>query len=100
MLREIFEVYAKVVDANGAYNTVTGYPKVFDSKNYGNDIEKAKNRALSEYHSALEGMYKADTRQVQFAMILQASTGNQIYLERIGEFAELPDPEPEEVEQS
>lgn len=94
MLREIFEVYAKVIDANGAYNTLSGYPKTFDSKNYDNDIEKAKNRALSEYHSALEGMYKADTRQVQFAMILQASTGNQIYLERIGELAELPDPEP------
>lgn len=90
MVRDIFEVYAKVVDANGAYNTLSGYPKTFDSKNYDNDIEKAKNRALSEWHGALEAMYKRDDRQIQFAMIIQASTGNQIYLERVGELAELP----------
>ena len=32
--REIYEVYAKIVDANGAYNTLNGYPKAFDSRNY------------------------------------------------------------------
>lgn len=91
MQRAIFEVYAKVVDANGSYNTLTGYPKVFDSRNYNNDITKTYNRARSEFCTALSGMYTADTRQAQFAMILDASTGNQLDMEYIGELAELPD---------
>ena len=49
MQRQIFEVYAKVVDANGAYNTLSGYPKVFDSKLYDNDIGKALQRARGAY---------------------------------------------------
>ena len=40
MKREIYEVYAKVVDANGAYNTLSGYPKVFDSHQNNDDLEK------------------------------------------------------------
>ena len=40
MKRAIFEVYAKVVDANGTYNTLSGYPKAFDSRSYGGDIDK------------------------------------------------------------
>lgn len=85
MAREIFEVYAKVVDANGNYNTLTGYPKVFDSNNYSGDIQKALNRAYGEYHECLGAMYKADTRKVQFAMILTAATGQQIAVTCIGE---------------
>lgn len=93
MKRAIYEVYAKVVDSNGAYNTLTGYPKSFDSKNYGNDLEKTLNRARGEYNDCLGAMYKADTRQCQFAMILDASTGIQISMEYIGKLADLPDPE-------
>lgn len=93
MRRAIFEVYAKVIDANGTYNTLTGYPKVYDSRSYGNDPVKAYNRAKAEYCNALSGMYTADTRQAQFAMILDASTGLQVDTAYIGEIAELPDPE-------
>lgn len=95
MQREIFEVYAKIVDANGSYNTLTGYPKVFDSKSYDNDIEKARQRAYGAYHECLGAMCKVDTRQVQIAMILRASDGVQELIERVGHLAELPDPEPE-----
>ena len=94
MQREIFEVYAKIVDANGSYNTLTGYPKTFDSKNYDNDIEKTLQRAYGEWHEALGAMCKVDSRQLQFAMIIRASTGQQIECQRIGALAELPDPEP------
>ena len=45
MRREIYEVYAKVVDANGTYNNLSGYPKSFDSRSYNNDPEKALIRA-------------------------------------------------------
>ena len=72
MIREIFEVYAKIVDANGAYNTLSGYPKTFDSRNYDDDIEKAKKRAYGEYYDCLGAMCKRDDRQVQFTMIIQA----------------------------
>lgn len=99
MERAIFEVYAKVVDSTGAYNTLSGYPKVFDSKGYGNDIEKTRQRAYGEWHNALSEMAKVDTRQVQFAMILDASTGLQIELARYGNLAELPDPTPNPSEE-
>lgn len=91
MQRAIFEVYAKVVDANGSYNTLTGYPKVFDSRNYGNDVVKTYNRARGEFNSCLGTMYTRDDRQVQIAMILDVSTGIQLAMEYIGELAELPD---------
>ncbi len=99
MKREIYEVYAKVVDANGAYNTLSGYPKAFDSHLYDDDVEKARKRAYGEYHEALGTMCKRDDRQVQIAMILRASDGMQIEMQKLGELADLPDPEPEEPEQ-
>ena len=92
MERAIFEVYAKVVDANGSYNTLSGYPKVFDSKQLDNDVNKARNKAYGALYECLGSMYKADTRQIQFAMIIDASTGLQIELKRVGDLAELPDP--------
>lgn len=95
MVRKIYEVYAKIVDANGTYSTLSGYPKSFDSRNYDNDIVKALNRARGEFNSCLGTMYTRDDRQVQFAMILDASSGMQIDMAYIGEIADLPDPEPE-----
>ena len=93
MAREIYEVYAKVVDANGAYNTLSGYPKVFDSNSYNNDTEKARLRAYGEYHDVLGAMYKRDDRQLQIAMIIFANTGMQIEVAKIGSIDE-PEPEP------
>ena len=91
MEREIYEVYAKVVDANGTYNTLSGYPKVFDSKNYNNDTGKARSRAYAEYYSVLSTMYTRDDRQLQLAMILFANNGMQLEMSVIGEVADLPD---------
>ena len=91
MVRAIFEVYAKIVDANGSYNTLSGYPKVFDSKSYGNDVEKTRQRAYGEWYECLGAMCKRDDRQVQFAMLIDANTGYQMELARFGELLELPD---------
>lgn len=96
MRREIFEVHAKIVDANGTYNSLSGYPKVYDSRSYGNDVDKTLQRARGGWHEALEAMAKIDTRQVQEAYIIRVSDGLQIELEKIGELAELPDPNAEE----
>lgn len=96
MRREIYEVQAKIVDANGTYNSLADYPKLFDSKNYGNDIDKTLQRARGSWHAALDAMALVDTRQVQEAYIIRVSDGLQIELERIGKLAELPDPNAEE----
>lgn len=89
MQREIYEVTAKVVDANGTYNTLSGYPKSFDSRNYNNDVDKAERRANGEYHSVLGTMYTRDDRQLQLAMITRISDGVQIAVERVGDLAEV-----------
>lgn len=96
MRREIYKVHAEIVDANGTYNALTGYPKVYDSRSYDNNIDKTLQRARGGWHEALEAMAKIDTRQVQFAYITRASDGLQIELEKLGELAELPDPNAEE----
>ena len=95
MERHVYEVYAKVVDANGNYNTLSGYPKSFDSRNYNDDLEKTRNRAYGEYHSTLGTMYQRDDRQLQIAMLIYANTGMQMEMARIGEMAKLEDSEPE-----
>ena len=93
MVRNIYEVYAKVVDANGAYNTLSGYPQVFDSNSYDGDIEKAMNRAYGAYHECLGAMYKRDDRQIQIAMILDTNSGIQLEATKIGNFPGTPEPE-------
>ena len=92
MKREIYEVYAKVVDANGAYNTLSGYPKVYDSHQNDDDCEKARQKAYGEYHSVLGSMYPRTDRQCQVAMIIRANDGMQIEKACIGKIADLPDP--------
>lgn len=91
MKREIYEVTAKIVDANGAYNTLSGYPKAFDSKNYSNDLEKTRNRAYGEFHAALGTMYTRDDRQLQLAILTRMSDGVQIAVERVGNMPEVAD---------
>lgn len=93
--REIYEVYAKVVDANGAYNTLSGYPKTFDSKNYDNDVEKAAKRAYGEFYDTMGAMCKRDDRQIQIVMLFRASDGTVIAKEAIGQLSMLPDPNAE-----
>ena len=89
MKRSIYEVYAKVIDSNGAYNTLSGYPKAFDSKNYDNDLDKTMRRAYAEYYSCLGSMYLRDDRQQQIAMIIDADTGLQIEYVAIGKIADV-----------
>ena len=38
MARQIFIVDARIVDQNGTFNHISGYPKVFDSNSYQGDI--------------------------------------------------------------
>lgn len=95
MARAIFEVYAKVVDSTGAYNTLSGYPKVYDSNGYDGDVDKTRQRAYGGYWECLGAMAKVDTRKVQFAMLIDASTGQQIEVSMLGDL-NAPDPTPVE----
>ena len=97
MERQIFEVYAKIVDATGAYNTLSGYPKVFDSKLYDNDIDKALKRATGEFAEVWGAFCKRDDRQLQ-TVILMTADGYIIDKKSVGAIAyvEPPaEPEPE-----
>lgn len=72
--RQIFVVTATVVDANGAYNSLSGYPKSFDSKNspYNGDIDMALRRATADWHEVIGAMLKRDDRQLQTAVLSTA----------------------------
>ena len=91
--REIFEVVAKVVDANGTFNALSGYPKTFDSRSYNNDVAKAQQRAIGEWHNALGAMSIADTRQCQTAFVYRMSDGLILGCEHIGKIADTEEAE-------
>jgi len=95
MKREIYIVDAAVVDANGTYNKLSGYPKTFDSHSYNDDIPKARRRAEGDAAEAYGAMCKRDDRQLQ-TVILMTADGAVLDRKFIGKVADLPDPEPEE----
>lgn len=99
MQRQIFVVSASIVDANGAYANLSGYPKTFDSHLYGDDIDKAQRRAIGDASEVFGTMCKRDDRQLQTVMVMTAD-GFVIKKESIGKIADLPDPEPEPVEKT
>lgn len=92
MQRQIFIVNASIVDANGTWNTMSGYPKTFDSRSYDNDIDKTQKRAEGEFSETWGAMCKRDDRQQQTVMLY---TADGFVLDRKvdGRIADLPDPE-------
>jgi hypothetical protein len=99
MARQIYKVEAQIVDANGAFHILDGYPKTFDSKNYQDDTKKAKRRAESDFSEAWSTMLKRDDRQIQ-TVILSTVSGFVIDTKTDGDFPENePQPEPEESEE-
>jgi hypothetical protein len=94
MVRNIYIVNATIVDANGAYATLTGYPKTFDSRNYNGDSDKALKRAEGEFCEVWGAFCKRDDRQVQ-TVTLSMVNGKLIDRKSMGDIAQDPDPEPE-----
>lgn len=92
MARQIFIVDAHIVDANGTFNYLDGYPKKFDSRSYQDDIGKAQKRAEGDMSDAWSKMCLVDTRQIQ-TVTLETVDGFRIETKTMGIFAE---PEPEE----
>lgn len=88
MQRVIYEVYAKVVDSNGSYNTLSS--EVFDSKSFGGDVDKTLLRAKGKFHEVVGAMCKAETRQLQ-SVILMSADCQTVEVWHNGTLADLPD---------
>lgn len=95
MARQIFLVNAFIVDANGTFNNLPNYPKIFDSRSYQNDIEKTQRRAEGDMSEAWGAMCKVDTRQIQ-TVTLSTVDGFQLDRKTTGKFPEDPEPNQEE----
>lgn len=95
MLREIYVVNAKAVDASGAYNDLTGYPASFDSHQNQDNLEKTEAKALASFFAACNAgeTARGNGRPLTVVSMMQISTGMVIESRRIGEMPELPDPE-------
>ena len=91
MARNIFRVDAFIIDANGAYHGQDGYPKNFDSKNYGDDVDKAYKRADGDAMSVWASFCTQDTRMIQ-TVTLSDISGNLIYKKSMGGFPADPVP--------
>lgn len=88
MERQVFVVNAMTVDANDAVHILDGYPKTFDSKNYQNNVEKAKRRADGDASSVWAEMCKSgDTRKKQ-TVTLETIDGYPIYQKTMGPLTE------------
>ena len=92
--RQIFIVDAHIVDANGTFNYLEGYPKRFDSRNYQGDVDKAQRRAEGDMSEAWGAMCKIDTRQIQ-TVTLTTADGFQLDRKTMGAFPAEPEPNQE-----
>lgn len=94
MAREIFIVDAHIVDANGAFHFMDGYPKTFDSRNYQDDIDKTRCRAEGDMSETWGAMCKRDDRMIQ-TVTLSLVDGYQLDRKTMGGFPD--DSQPEET---
>lgn len=84
-MRNIYIINAQIVDANGTYHNIDGFPQTVDSKNYQDDVEKARRRADGIFSETWGAMCKVDTRQIQ-SVTLEDVYGNQLDKKTAGEF--------------
>ena len=79
----------------GVYSTVSGYPKIFDSRNYNatvenpdGDSDKALRVAKADYYSQMSAFLASDTRAM-WTVTLAKSDGWQIASECYGAFPSM-----------
>lgn len=92
-MRNIFIVSAFIVDSNGTFSYLSGYPKTFDSKNYSDNVDTAKKRAEGDMSEQWGAMCKRDDRMIQ-TVTLEDVFGNMLEKKSIGNF---PSVEPEQA---
>lgn len=95
MARQIYMVYANIVDANGNRTIPEGYPKAFDSKTYGGDIDRTERKAEADASTIWASMCNNDAGRLLQSVILQTVDGFTLsgYPKCLGTLAE---PEPAE----
>lgn len=93
-MRNIFIVNATVLDSNGNFSTVSGFPKRFDSESYSGNVDTALRRAKAAYHAQLAANYGVDNRLMQ-TVTLELANGQTMLRESEGAFPPDPEPEPE-----
>ena len=97
MTRNIFTVDAWIIDANGTYNKLSGYPKNFDSRSYDGDTDKAFKRAMGDFSEVWGAFCKRDDRKMQTVILLQAN-GQIMDRKSMGHIEEPEVEEPESGE--
>ena len=103
-MRQIYIVNATQVVTSeshpeGVYSVVSGYPKTFDSRNYGateenpdGDVSKALRVAKSDYCAQQAAFLASDTRAM-WTVTLTMADGRQIASECFGAFPDvMPEP--------
>ena len=107
-MRQIFIVNATQVVTSeshpeGLYSVISGYPKTYDSRNYGEnngDTDAALRAAKAEYYSRLSAFYTGSASRVMATITLSRADGRLIMSECIGAFPDMtPVVEPEPVEE-
>jgi hypothetical protein len=98
--REIFEVHLAYVNAEGYHASdpvVSGvtYPRVVDSRNNDNDIDKTLKKALG-FLGAAESYLSTKDDQVSYCYIIRVSDGYQIEKRVFGKLAPVIVPDPEQ----
>lgn len=86
------QVVTSETHPEGAYSVVSGYPKIFDSRNYNanaknpdGDSDKALRVAKADYYSQMSAFLASDTRAM-WTVTLAKSDGWQIASECYGAF--------------
>ena len=86
------QVVTSETNPQGLLSTVSGYPKIFDSRSYNDDVELTMNAAKTDYYNRL-GQNYADTNpnRIMKTVVLEMADGRQILKDCIGGFAtEIP----------
>lgn len=86
-MRNIYIINAKIVDANGTFHFLDGFPQTVDSNNYEGNVDKARRRAEGIFSETWGAMCKVDSRQIQ-SVTLEDIYGNQLDRKSVGEFTE------------
>lgn len=89
-MRNIFRVEAWIIDSNGTFSALTGYPKNFDSNNYDGDVDKAFRRAQGDFSEVWGAYCKRDDRIMQTVLLMQAN-GQVIDRKSVGSFPAEPE---------
>lgn len=87
MDRQVYIVFAQIVDSTGKVSFLDGYPKTFDSNNYQGDAVKARRRAEGDMSEVWSAMCKRDDRQIQ-TVFMTSMDGFQLDVKTNGRFAE------------